>query len=691
MSTALLAFVFTGLGGGALLGWFVALGLPIVGLYLLRVRRRRVAVPFLALLREWPGASRRTALERSLRHVLSLLVQLALLLLLLLALADPRPEGQARPSRSLALLVDVSASMATTQAGQSRFERARLRANELIGSLGAGDELLVIQLGAHPRALGGFSRDRARLRDAIAGLDVLDTSADLSAGLRLADDALRGRERGEIVLLSDGAFPAHGLGEAPRHPLRYDPLDAGPGPQARPTVPSPPAPPAESPTSSTASAPTEPPAAPLDNLGLVAFSARRYPRDPLAFEVLAVVHNAAAEPREIELTIAAAAPGAADVPLELVRLRLAPGETQRHVRANLTGADERLRASIRRLDGREDGLSRDDSAFAVLPPPRSARVLVVGEPNTFLDAALLAEPGVRATRVSAAAYPPAGEFDVTIFDGAFPARVAATGPALYLGTPPDPTAPQSPTSPPDQAGSRYPVGVGKALTDFGFDHWLREDPLFRFLDPYDVQVLRGRELSPSAADRVLGRSDQGAILVAGERSEGRFLALGFDPRDSDFVLRIAFPVFVTNALDRLLAARADGRALDSSHLIAGVGAALSVPGLAQGWAEIVGPEGPGALRLRVPVVEHSLVFAPERAGFYRLESAGSARTLAASLVDVDESSVAPRRKLELSGQSVRPLEALEPLEPTTPWTWLVAVAWLIALIEWLSYHRRWTV
>ena len=38
------------------------------------------------------------------------------------------------------------------------------------------------------------------------------------------------------------------------------------------------------------------------------------------------------------------------------------------------------------------------------------------------------------------------------------------------------------------------------------------------------------------------------LLVAGRRAGRRFLALGFNPRDSDFVLRVAWPLFVLNVM-----------------------------------------------------------------------------------------------------------------------------------------------
>jgi hypothetical protein len=76
----------------------------ITALYLLRMRRRQLVVPFAALWRQVTRESDTRRLWRKLRRVLSWLLQVGLLALLCLALGDPRPEVLAArppaPSRS---------------------------------------------------------------------------------------------------------------------------------------------------------------------------------------------------------------------------------------------------------------------------------------------------------------------------------------------------------------------------------------------------------------------------------------------------------------------------------------------------------------------------------------------------------------------------------------------------------------
>ena len=106
-------------------------------LYLLRLRRREVVVPFAPL---WLGARRprrTTALGRRLRHLLSLLLALALLRPGAAGGASIRGRPAAdRAGRSLVILIDRSASMsARDDAGHAARGRARARATAIVDGL----------------------------------------------------------------------------------------------------------------------------------------------------------------------------------------------------------------------------------------------------------------------------------------------------------------------------------------------------------------------------------------------------------------------------------------------------------------------------------------------------------------------------------------------------------------------------
>ena len=97
----------------------------LVALYLLKQQRRRVPVPFARLWQRVLRESESSALQRRLKRLLSLLLQLVMLALLVLALGDPR-LSQSRAGRTLVLLVDTSASMQARTLAKERPTETRL-------------------------------------------------------------------------------------------------------------------------------------------------------------------------------------------------------------------------------------------------------------------------------------------------------------------------------------------------------------------------------------------------------------------------------------------------------------------------------------------------------------------------------------------------------------------------------------
>jgi len=80
-------------------------------LYILKLRRRTVSVPFSKLWEKILRDKEATSLFSRLKRLLSLLVQLALIALLAFALGDPRAAATLIKGRNLVVLVDASASM----------------------------------------------------------------------------------------------------------------------------------------------------------------------------------------------------------------------------------------------------------------------------------------------------------------------------------------------------------------------------------------------------------------------------------------------------------------------------------------------------------------------------------------------------------------------------------------------------
>src|SRR5262249_60780470 len=129
-----------------------------------------------------------TALWRKLRRLVSLALQLFILLLVLAAILDPRLSAS-QHGRSIAIVVDTSASMQATDGGggKTRLAAAQEEARRIVRGLAGDDEAMIVAMDARPAPLGGFSRgDRAPLRD----IDAL--AAGRAAGDRPPGRGLRG-------------------------------------------------------------------------------------------------------------------------------------------------------------------------------------------------------------------------------------------------------------------------------------------------------------------------------------------------------------------------------------------------------------------------------------------------------------------------------------------------------------------
>ena len=604
-------------------------------LYILKLRRRPVAVPFARI---WDAVFRdrqATELFSKLRRLLSLLFQLALLALLVFALGDPKPKSALREGRHFVVLVDASASMKAVDVKPSRMAAAKAEVKKLVRGLGSADRALIVEMGSLPSPLSTMSSDVTELEPAIDALHASDTRADLERGLSFAIDSLRGLAEARIVVVSDGV-----LGDSTELGKRVDLHGA-----ALEFLPI-----GKSGT----------------NVAISEFSVRRYPLDKSRSEVMLEVANTNDRPVQVELSLLG--DGAI---IDVTRFALGPNERLPRYYQDLAGASRTLEAKLRLADGRSDDLPADDHAYALMPERHRARVLVVSPGNTYLEAALLLDEYLDVTTVLPGKPLPGEHFDVAILDGvadALPETVAA---ALYLNPP--------------EGG--VPLKLGAPLTDFGFDTWDRKSPLLRFLALGDVQVASGHALLPSASDRVLGASDQGPFLVSGTRAGHRFVALGFDPRKSDLVLRVAWPLFVLNTINAFVE---EDTGYVSSFRTGEVWR-VPVPSSVDS-ATIIDPRG---IQHTVPVKEGRAVYLGEEAGFYKLSagsgSEASVSEFAANLSDLAESRITPVTQLALGAAKAVPVSIGAPGSKRELWVYLLAAVIGLSLIEWFTYHRRVTV
>jgi len=643
--------LFAGLPFAQLATIFGIAGAAVVALYILKLRRRTVAIPFSPLWQKVLRDKEATSLFSKLKRLLSLLLQLVLLALLVFALGDPRAQVAFVKGRNVVVLLDASTSMQAVDVSPNRLGVAKDEVKTMIRGLGGSDRMLLAQMDAVVTPLGPMSGDTAELERDLTLVAATDTRADFARALRFATDSLRGLDGAEIVVVSDGHLgdAADSFGAVHLGDVKLSYVKVGKG---------------------------------KNNVGITQFSVRRYPLDKSRYEVMLELTNTGDVDSDVELELTGDGQ-----PVDVTKLRLRAGERLPRFYPNLNGASRTLEAKISLTSGGHDDLPADDHAYALLPERHRAKVLVVTAGNMYLDAALLLDEYLDVTDVTpteyvstyaAAANTNAGKhFDAVIFDGVTPASPPRSD-AIYL----DPRGPGS------------PVKVLNELKQPGFDKIDRKHPIVRFTALDDVNIARGHKLAPEPGDKVVGASEEGPILVAGTRDGHKFVAMGFDTRESDLTLRVAWPVFLLNTINWF--SDDDATYLSSFR----TGDVWRIP--VAGDFDEASLKLPSGIFTDVPVHEGRAVFLGQHAGFYELSAKahrGDARDMsttpktafAANLLDTDESTIAPSDTLVVDGKPAGALEGFHVGVRREIWIYLLIAAVLLTAVEWATYHRRVTV
>jgi len=597
-------------------------------LYLLKLRRRHVRVPFSPLWARVAADPESRSLLRALKRLLSWLLALAFVALVAGAAGDPRPHRRVEDARTYVVLLDASASMRALDGYPSRFEDARRHALAVVDGLRVVDQAMIVRVTGDVEPLTPFSGDRRTLREAIESAEPGESAADLTRALAFAAAALHGRRGPRLVLLTDGA--------------------------GRPVEPPPGLPPLSVEVVGTAA----------DNVGILAFNARPYRSNRREYEVFLRVRNDAARPVRCRLSLSADG-----VLSEVLPLEVPAKSAVDRMFEGIVVTGRRLQAELEVVEGPADLLDLDNRAYALLPERRPQTVRVVGPGNLFLEAALLLDDSLEVTTVGPEGYPGAEEPpDAWVFDR-FAPDTPPEQPALYLAPPAD-------RSPWRQRGlvevpERIRVRPGH--------------PLGRWIGLPDLNAPAAAQVVPGARDTVVVTAERVPLVVAREDEGRRSVLWTFDPLASDLPLRTAFPLMLMHTFEWF--AREEAGFVSSYA----VGRSWRVPvgaGAEVRTAELVEP---GGHTRQVPVEEGRARVRGRRAGFHTLRVEGRPPVvIAASLADPAESDLAPRP--ELLEDRRTPMELSRTAAGgRPPWVLLALVAVLWLVLEWPAFHRRWTV
>ncbi len=165
--------------------FWLLLAVPIVIFYLLRIRLRRVPVSTGMFWNQIFDEQKSRSIWRKLRHMTSLLLQLAFLALLVCAVADPFFDWEQLAARRVVLVVDNSASMQAKLGAVTRLKAAKRRGRRLVRGLRTGDQMAIISATSPPRVESGFTDHQRTLADALTAIPATDGPTQVAEAVRL--------------------------------------------------------------------------------------------------------------------------------------------------------------------------------------------------------------------------------------------------------------------------------------------------------------------------------------------------------------------------------------------------------------------------------------------------------------------------------------------------------------------------
>ena len=611
----------------------LALGitLPIVVIfYLLKVRRHDEEVSSTFL---WNDLIRDLAAHEPLQRLrwnLLLLLQLIALALITLAVARPFSEQIGQKPVQAILLLDGSASMQARDVKPSRFARAVEAARNTLAGLPENSLATAILVAAHPQVLVAATADRQQVDRAVAGAQPSGAAADMREALLLARSLGGDPNARRIYLFTDGAFSL-----PPDLPEDLGTVQVVP--VGQPVT---------------------------GNLAVTTISSRPDPQDNRRQQLFTRVANFSDLPAQGVISIAVDGQTVEDRTVDL-----APNGQSDQVFEQLPAGARYASVTISDLNG-DNGLTLDDTAFAVLVQRKPAQVLLVSNGNQFLEKVLTLLPNVDLYRIAAQRYlaVEADRFDIIVFDNYLP-PLLPRGNLLVV-------------NPPDRGPYRTTGSVSRPRVA----SWDREDPILSFVDIRDLNLARASKIDmPRWGKPLITAGDGTPLMVAGQDGDRRVAILPFDLGQSNLPLMSAYPIMMANLVNYL----SPPGVVQAPEIQTGAPESLSPLPQVQN-VRVTGPNDQVAeFRAGSGPITYAATDVP---GLYRVQQLvqGGQQTVdddlfAANLGNPDESDLRAR----LTGlDNTGPADAGVTTLQKEFWGILAAIVLPLLLFEWFWFHRR---
>jgi hypothetical protein len=490
--------------------------------------------------------------------------------------------------------------------------------------------MMVVKASSHTAVACSPTSEKDKLRRAINDLRPEDTTSDVGQAIKLAL-AFSGATSAEgaapvvadtdVHLFSDGAFPEPEALKSASLRLHYMKFGKA-----------------------------------AHNVGITSLDVRPSASDPTRSEIYIGVWNYF--DREITADLQVSLD---DQLLDVRPIKLAPtNETQQLITATVA-RDGILTAKIKV----EDDLAVDNTAYVVSRTPQPVRVLLVTRGNSFLERAITAAQNVQVVKITPDQFKSTLDYDVVICDF------------------------QSLTDLP-RANCVLIHTYAKPLVDITGQvdapviiDWKPTHPLLRFVQFDNVAVAKALQIKTPEWAQTIVEAQQTPLIFAGEHDHQRIVFIGFDTLESNWPLRVSFPIFVANAIQWLNPHRPDAALYQVK-----AGEPIRLP-LREAVKEVRVTHPDKSIDV-VPVDEKAREFVyknTDRVGVYEARVGTNAIQFCSNLLSKEESNTAPHDQI-----SIGKFGAVESQRLMTAnmeiWRWIALGGFCLLCVEWYLFHRR---
>lgn len=639
--------------------WMALAAVPpaIVLLYFLKLKRTPLAVPSTLLWRKSIEDLHVNSIWQRLRTSLLLFLQLLLVALVMIALVRPGWSGSRLQGDRFVFMIDNSASMQSRDVSPTRLAEAKRRAGELIDQMSSGDVAMVVSFSDTPRVEQVFTDNRRQLKQALEAIAPTERRTSVEEALRVAagfaisqgaasdETSDPNVQPATLYLFSDGRFP-----DVPEIKLgRLKPVYVPIGDAA------------------------------AENIAITSFTTRRREDDNSKLQAFGRVQNFSTGKRNLDVELYLD-----DALLDSAQLEIDPRDA-----AGVVFELGEITSGVLRLATRSGGaLAVDDQAWTAVDPPQRGRVLLVTAGDQALERAATtgSAKAIADIEVQAPAFletedyqkrAAAGYWSLIVYDNCVPREMPQAN-TFFIGKLPP--------------GGEWKAKTGAPqpnpqIIDVEVSH-----PLMQLIDLGNVRFVEGLALVPPQGSSSLITTADGPLLAIAPRGTRQDAVLGATLvgtdengerfANTDWPLRVSFPVFILNTLRYLTGAESLG-AMNSIQ----PGQPFTLPAAAGSGVMTV--DTPAGKRVEIPPDADRRQFGDtDRVGPYTVQESGQpARHFTVNLFDSAESDIVPRDEVRLGFEEVTGQANWEGGRTET-WRWVLCAVLGVLCLEWYIYNRR---